>query len=224
MQVPVLAKRPFSTLNLLYRFTADPNCLPEPSASLAHLLPPAAGHPRSTCAGAGAEVSSSHQPLLHGGDGLGQQLVHGRRRSPIRRRSSPPRGQLRSLPTRPAWRGRRHSPARRRSGLSADGKPRAAVSPHPPAAELAHTASAAWPAALAHTPAEHALAAGGARRRSRLGVARNASLHAADRALPRSRPPASRAAPTYGRGWPNSLQQSSIPPCGTSIQSQQMSI
>jgi hypothetical protein len=91
--IPVLAKHPFSTLNLLYRVTAGPNCLPEPSASLAHLLPPAAGHTRSTRAGAGAEVSSSHQPLLHGGDGLGQQLVRGRRRSPVRRLSSPPRGQ-----------------------------------------------------------------------------------------------------------------------------------
>ena len=210
---------------MLYRVTAGPNCLPEPSASLAHLLPPAAGHPRSTCAEASAEVSSSHQPLLHGGDGLGQQLVRGRRWSPVRRLSSPPRGQRPSPASCGACpRGRRHSLARWRSGLSADGKPRAAVSPHPPAAELAHTASVAWPAALAHTPAEHALAAGGARRRNRLGMARNASLHAAGRALPRSRLPASRAAPTYGRGWPNSLQQSSIPPCGTSIQSQRMSI
>ena len=74
MQVPILAKHPFSTLNLLYRVTTGPNCLPEPSASLAHPLPPAVGHPRSTRAGVGAEVSSGHQPLLRGGDGLGQQL------------------------------------------------------------------------------------------------------------------------------------------------------
>ncbi|XP_025798412.1 uncharacterized protein LOC112878198 [Panicum hallii] len=71
-------------------------------------------------------------------------------------------------------------------------------------AELADAASSAWHAALPRTPAELADAAGSE--------------------LPRTWLPASHAAPTHGRGWPNSLQRSSIPPYGTSIQSQRMSI
>ena len=46
--VPILAKCAFNTLNLLYCITAGPNGLSEPSTSLAHPLPSAAGHPQST--------------------------------------------------------------------------------------------------------------------------------------------------------------------------------
>ncbi|PUZ66063.1 hypothetical protein GQ55_3G276800 [Panicum hallii var. hallii] len=147
--------------------------------------------------------------------------------APYGRRSSSSAGGARALHPRAAGgarpRGRRPSPAscrpcpRGRRGTASGPLPHAggarprsrlgvarSAPPHAggaPARQLDAT-SRARPRGRLNAPC-------GARPRVRLG----APPLAAGSALPHTRPPASRAAPTHGRGWPNSLQRSSISPC-----------